>query len=333
MGKSRILQHNLENVRVRKDVFGNEKKDLTVKGRIGFVPISIWKCNWGLTKKLKRIIGDFGRSRSLDVNVSSEICGYRHKSQNYRSHGNSYRNTLNKSTGGWHKTGPLYGGCSTDVYDDVSIFNPHLALMILSAYCPKGAYIYDPFAGGGTRGFIAAAMGFRYYGREIRQVEIDRIKQIQKKLKLKFHIRCADAKSKPPKNEAFDFSYTCPPYWNMEVYSAMADDLSNAHTYEQFLSGLKKVLISTYKALKPGALSIWVVGNFRHGHRLLHFNGDLVRVAGEVGFQLHDEIIFWGGSGQAGSRSGMFVKNRKSIRIHEYIVILKKPKAPTNKEK
>lgn len=313
-----MFQHNLENVRVRKDVFGNEKKDLTVKGRIGFVPISIWRCNWELAKKLKRIIGDFGQSRSLNVDLSTGICGYRHK----------YRNMQNKSTGGWHKTGPRYGNyCDTNADDNVSTFNPHLALMILSAYCPKGAYIYDPFAGGGTRGFIAAAMGFKYYGREIRQAEIDRIKQVQKKLKLKFHIRCADAKSRPPKNEAFDFSYTCPPYWNMEVYSAMADDLSNAHTYEQFLSGMKKVLISTYKALKPGSLSIWVVGNFRHGHRLLHFNGDLVHKAEEVGFQLHDEIIFWGGSGQATLRSGTFVKNRKSVRIHEYVIILKKPKS------
>jgi len=326
MGKPKVLKYNLENIPTRKDVFGNERKDLSVKGRIGFVPISIWRCDWGLVKKLKCIIGDFGQVRSLDQTQSSGICGHRHKSQNARTYENTYCHSMqNKSTGGWHRIGSRYGDRSTDADDNVSIFNPHLALMILSAYCPKGAYIYDPFAGGGTRGFIATAMGFKYYGREIRQIEVNRIKRVQKKLKLKFHIFCADAKSDPPKNERFDFSYTCPPYWNMEVYSNLPDDISNANTYQEFLSGMKKALISTYKALKPGTLSIWVVGNFRQGHRLIHFNGDLIHKAEEVGFQLHDEIIFWGGSGRAGLRSGNFVKNRKSVRIHEYVIILKKP--------
>jgi len=326
MPKPKLLEYNLENIPIKKDIFGNEKKDLTVKNRIGFVPVSIWKCNWGLTRKLKRIIGDFGQTRQIDSKIHHMNSN---KSQNARTNGNTYRQYQkihkNKSTAGYHRIGPRYGERSSGVNDNVSIFNPHLALMILSAYCPKGASIYDPFAGGGTRGFIAAAMGFAYYGREIRQCEVDRIKQVQKKLKLPFTIECKDAKAKVLGTTKFDFSYTCPPYWNMEVYSNMANDISNTDTYKLFLSGIKKSLLRTYQALKPGSLSIWVVGNFRQGHKLLHFNGDLIRKANEVGFQLHDELIFWGGSGHAVGRAGNFVKNRKSVRIHEYIVVLKKP--------
>ena len=347
-----LFKRNLDRIKKRKTLFGGDKQDLTMRSRIGFLPISIWKPDWRIVSTLKRIIGDFGQTRPLDSDRSTGLCGTRkaQKSQNARANGNTYRRSLskhkspknkstkggprglpsskNKSTGGWHATGGRNGHLSTGMQrDNISIFNPHLALMILSAYCPLKARIYDPFAGGGTRGFAASAMGFSYFGREIRKEEVQRIKEHQQRLKLPFDISCEDAQLLLPKKNAYDFSYTCPPYWNMEVYSDMGGDLSNADTYPEFLQGIKKVLRVTYDGLKPGALAVWVVGNFRTGHELLHFNGDVIRCAKAVGFQLHDELIFWGAAGQAASRCGQFSKNRKAVRVHEYIIVLKKPEA------
>lgn len=280
------LKNNLANISYQTDLFGGKSPRLSMKDRIGFLPISIWQPNWEIVKKLKLIVGDDGSTRQL-VGKEMRLMG--------------------------SKVG-------------VSIFNPHLAQMILSAYCPAEARVYDPFGGGGTRGFVAAAMGHQYLGIEIRQEEVDRIIAQQRALNLEFGIVCADSTLYEPEVEAFDFSYTCPPYYDLEVYSHQAGDMSNAGSYHEFLAMLRGSLRGTYKALKAGALAVWVVGNFRaKDGTLRHFNGDLITLADSVGFKLHDELIFWGASGAAAQRAGQFEANRKSVRVHEYIVVLRKP--------
>lgn len=282
----KMFEKNLDNIKVEYDLFGEAHKRLSMAERIGFVPLSIWQPDWNIVKQLKPIVGDAGQSRELQG-----------------------------------KKMQLLGSKYT-----TSIFNPHLAQMILSAYCPSKAKIYDAFAGGGTRGFIASAMGHDYYGVEIRLEEVNRIKGQQEDLQTFFGIECADSTKYVPEAESFDFSYSCPPYYDLEVYSAQDGDMSNVETYEQFLGMLKESLTRTYDALKPESLCIWVVGNFRDKKgELRHFNGDVARMGREVGFILHDELIFWGAAGIAAQRAGQFVANRKSVRVHEYLIVFKKP--------
>lgn len=280
-----LLDNNLDNIKADIDLFGEEHKRLSMSDRIGFLPISIWKPNWETVKTLKELVGDAGETRNL-VGKKMQLLGSKYTT---------------------------------------SIFNPHLAQMILSAYCPPKAKVYDAFAGGGTRGFIAAAMGHDYLGVEIRPEEVDRIKRKQAELHADFDIICADSRFYPIDNETYDFSYSCPPYYNLEVYSDIDGDMSNVATYEEFLDMLRQSLTVTYMGLKPGSLCVWVVGNFRPKQSyLVHFNGDCARIGQEVGFELWDELVFWGASDVAASRSGQFVANRKSVRVHEYILIFKK---------
>lgn len=181
--------------------------------------------------------------------------------------------------------------------------------------------------GGGTRGFVASAMGHEYTGVEIRQNEVDRLLERQKELGVDFNIICDDSQFYPIDEGYYDFSYTCPPYYDLEVYSTVEGDMSNVATYEEFLGMLKNSLAVTYKGLKPGGIFAIVVGNFRDRKgNLRHFNGDVARLGKEVGFLLHDELVFWGASDVAYQRLGQFVANRKSVRVHEYIIIFKKPK-------
>ena len=291
-----ILKANLENIKVDIDLFGQEHKRLSMQDRIGFLPISIWKPDWTVTNELKKVVGDSGGSRVLDKN--SKI----------------------------FRQGGRYGSKKqSDVENQSSIFNPHLAQMILSAYCPVNAKIYDAFGGGGTRGFIASAMGYDYTGIELRQNEVDRILEQQHELNQRFNIICADSREYEIEDSIYDFSYSCPPYYDLEIYSDLEGDISNAQTYDDFLAMLKESLLITYKGLKKDSLCVWVVGNFRDKNKnLVHFNGDVVRLGKEIGFNLHDELIFWGASGSAVLRSGNFVANRRSVRVHEQIIIFKK---------
>jgi DNA modification methylase len=295
------LENNLANIKSDIDLFGNEVARLSMMDRIGFMPTTIWKPDWEVVKKLKKIIGDTGQSRDEAI---------------YKSPSNALR-----------------GGGKGNFGNRASIFNPHLAQMILSAYCPTAAKIYDPFAGGGTRGFIAAAMGHDYTGREIRKEEVDRIQKQQTFLGQHFKIEVGDATKAPPLENYYDFSYTCPPYYNLEVYSGLPEDLSTATDYDTFLGGIEMALHQTYRALRPGSLAVWVVGNFRDKDGdLIHFSEDVVNRAigatafgDSLGFKLLDEVIFLGASNAALTRVGQFASNRKAVRLHENVLIFKKP--------
>lgn len=281
---------NLANIKTeeRVDLFGDTQSTvkLSIKDRIGFLPISVWKPDWNITKEWKGLVGDSGQTREL-VGKKMQLMG--------------------------SKTG-------------TSIFNPHLAMMILSAYCPQNARIYDAFGGGGTRAIIAASMGHNYVGVELREDEVSRIKERGEQLGLKFQIDCCDSSQYEIEPNAYDFSYSCPPYYDLEVYSKLERDMSNAGTYPEFLAMLEDSLRVTFTGLKPGAMCVWVVGNFRDKRgALTHFSGDVARLGKESGFIFHDEIIWWGASNAAYQRAGQFEANRKSVRVHENILVFKKP--------
>lgn len=261
--------------------------DKSMISRLGFFPTSLWKPDINITKFLKKEIND--------------IC--------------QTRKTLNSSRSD-RRNGVNGGKCS--------VFNPHLAQMILSAYCNPHSNIYDPFGGGGTRGYIATKMGHNYTGVEIRYEEVQRIKKQMQEWGVYFTLINEDS-TKYINKENYDFCYTCPPYYDLELYSEIPNDLSNAKTYEEYLVLLKLVLENTFYSLKDNSFAIFVVGNFRNKKgELEHLNGDLVKIAKEVGFVLWDELIWQGASNVVLTRCGKFAKNRKSVRMHEYIIVLKK---------
>lgn len=121
---SDIFENNLDNIKSEKTLFGEEIPKMSVQDRIGFIPISIWQPNWNIVKELKDWVGDSGQTREL-VGRKMQLMGSKYTS---------------------------------------SIFNPHLAQMILSAYCPSSAKIYDAFGGGGYKGFYRKQNGARLFG-------------------------------------------------------------------------------------------------------------------------------------------------------------------------
>lgn len=264
-----------------------DENDKSMIARLGFFPTSIWKPDVKITKELKAVVNDTCQTRT----------------------------TLNSNRSD-RRDGVNGGKCS--------VFNPQLAQMILAAYCEPNSKIYDPFGGGGTRGYIATKMGHTYTGVEIREEEVNRIKNQMDNWGLSFELINADSSEYKP-DQIYDFCYTCPPYYDLELYSNLEGDLSNQSSYEEYLAKLKTVVENVYSCLKKDSLAVFVVGNFRHSSgRLEHLNGDFIRLAKECGFILWDELIWCGASNVALTRCGKFEKNRKCVRMHEYVIILKK---------
>ena len=282
-----FYKNNLMFLEEKVDDNGNKYLDRSMKNRLGFLPSSLWKPDSVITKILKQEINDTAQVRkTLNGNRSDR------------------RNGVNN------------GKCS--------VFNSHLAQMVLSAYAPLGGKVYDAFGGGGTSGYIATKMGFEYTGVELREEEYNRVKQQMNDWGVYFNFVLGNSVDYKPNND-FDFAFTCPPYYDLEVYSELENDLSNAKTYDDYLIMLKSVIQNIYNCLKDDCFSVFVVGNFRNKKgELVHLNGDLIRIAKEVGFKLWDELIWEGASNVALTRCGKFEKNRKSVRMHEYVIVLKK---------
>jgi hypothetical protein len=205
-----------------------------------------------------------------------------------------------------------------------SMFNPYICKCLLNGYAPKNADIYDPFAGGGTRAIISTTMGHTYTGCEIRQEEVDVVNKRGETLGLNFTLMCKDA-CEYINEKKFNFSLTCPPYYNLEQYNGGERDLSMAPTYSSFMNDITKIMKNVYISLKPDSYCIWIVGNFRDKNgALIDFRGDVVRSAKKSGFIFHDDIVIHSASGNAVQRVGHFKANKKSVRIHEYALIFKK---------
>ena len=107
---------------------------------------------------------------------------------------------------------------------NVSIFDPVLCELMYDWFVPKGGKILDPFAGGSVRGIVAEEMGYKYDGIELSQNQI-RANQKQSN-KPNWILGDSDKKLFLLEQE-YDFVWTCPPYYDLEVYSDDKDDLSN----------------------------------------------------------------------------------------------------------
>ncbi len=292
-------------------------KFATAIERYGIWPLTVWECNYTdkQMQELKREIGDTGKARDGSLSV-----GYMKWSKEAEAKKRSAR-----------------AECFTKETDDESvnrgvitesIFNPAVAIWIMNLYGPeKGEIVYDPFAGGGTRAIVAGKKGYKYIGVELREEEVVALRDRCEANEVEAEIILGDSRKVPQiEDETADFLITCPPYYDLEKYRGGENDLSMALTYDDFLDGLYESIEESYRILKPGALSCWVVGLIRDKQgELLAMNHDVAGLHREAGFKFKEEIILYlKGTGSI-QRVGMFDKgNHFLVRTHEYVLVFKK---------
>ena len=119
--------------------------------------------------------------------------------------------------------------------DGTSIFDPALCELMYRWFCPEGGRILDPFAGGSVRGIVAAKLGYNYTGIDIRQEQVDSNREQALEIlpvnqQPQWYVGDSEETLEGFK-ELFDMVFTCPPYFDLEVYSDMGADLSNMTDY------------------------------------------------------------------------------------------------------
>jgi DNA modification methylase len=165
-------------------------------------------------------------------------------------------------------------------------FDPELAKFILKYFARDAKTVFDPFSGWGERGNAAKLLKYEYIGYDISPIAIDYAIKTYGVTN-----RLGDSRHTDLPNNSMDFSFSCPPYWNLEEYQSVEGQLTDIKGYQDFLKELEKTVQETNRVLKDGALVCWVVGDFRRDRKLIDFSTDVGLLFRNNGFELKDKVI------------------------------------------
>ena len=239
--------------------------------------------------------------------------------------------------GGTASTENFNGAAENVEASGTSIFDPVLTELCYRWFCPPGGVILDPFAGGSVRGIVASVLGFQYHGFELRPEQVAaNVAQgadICPEAPPVWHTGDS-ALAVPQWGGAADFAFSCPPYGDLEVYSAEPDDLS-AMPHEAFLTAYRAIIAATVAKMKPDSFAAFVVGDFRDKKGFYrNFVGDTITAFLDAGAGYYNEAILVTAVGSLPIRVGkQFKAGRKLGKTHQNILVFRKgdPKKATQK--
>lgn len=180
-----------------------------------------------------------------------------------------------------------------------SIFDPVLCELAYRWFSPgPGSSILDPFAGGSVRGIVASILGRDYTGVDLQERQVEANRAQGEALVPERPPRWIVGDSRElgellPAEERFDLVFSCPPYYDLEVYSEDPLDLSTAPTYAAFLEGYEAIIEASLARLREDRFAVFVVGELRDKRGLqLGFVADTIRLFRDHGAALYNEAVF-----------------------------------------
>ncbi len=236
----------------------------------------------------------------------------------------------------WHSfTG---GGTSA------SVFDPVVCELTYRWFARPGGTVLDPFAGGSVRGVIAALLGHTYTGVDLSGPQV-RANREQATLLVPPSKPTptwveGDARYLPNAigSAKFDLVFSCPPYFDLEVYSDNPADLSAMRSYEDFLVAYSAAIGHSLAALKPERFAVWVIGEVRDKQGWQRgFVSDTIQLFRQHGARLYNEAVLVTPVGTVMLRAPkQFVASRVLGRTHQTVLVFYKgdvrPKWGTGEE-
>lgn len=220
-----------------------------------------------------------------------------------------------------------YDGVET--FADVSLLDPVLCEIIMHWFFPKnGKTAFDCFAGDTVFGFVSAACGAEFTGIELReeQVEFNEAQVTRAALNAKYI--CDDGRNvnKHIAAHSQDLFFSCPPYYDLEVYSDKPNDASNQETYEEFYAILDEAFTNAVKCLKKNRFAVVVVGDVRNKKtgEYYGFADNVKATFKRNGLKLYNEIILLNPVGTAAIRAAKYMESRKVAKIHQNVLVFYK---------
>lgn len=267
----------------------------------------------------------------------------KNRSQNVRNvaivkHNTPYLNALDYDEG--------YKGLERN--GSTSTFDPFLCEILVKWFSRQGDWIYDPFAGGHVRGAVSAMLGRNYVGMDINPVQVQANNEAwadicSRYISDKFgkvdwvEGSSADFGSEELKQKiaeegshliqgdehVFDMLLTCPPYYNLEVYTNDPKDISTCKTYEEFMQEYTHILSVAYDHMAQDTFAVIVVEEIRDKNGILYgFVPDTINAFKQAGFLYYNEMILENRIMSLGVRCPKyFEQSRKVGRHHQQILV------------
>ena len=288
-------------------------------------PFSIFDTKMGYWQDRKRnwinlgIQSELGRGDNLTYNLA---------------HFNYDEEKEAKEKSKFGKCMPEFGDAYGRKAQATSIFDPVLCEIAYKWFSVDGAKVLDPFAGGSVRGLIAGMTGRTYYGIDLSEKQIAANELQYNEISSKY-----DGIVKPTwingdsmnvkelvNQDGFDLVFSCPPYYDLEVYSDKEEDLSNKDTYQEFLDGYFEIIKRSCALLKDNSFAIFVVGNMRDKNGMYYdFVGDTVRAFQAAGLGYYNEAIVINVAGSLPVRAPkQFNAGRKLGKQHQQFLVFYK---------
>lgn len=313
------------------------KDSLLLRDRFIEPPFSVLDARGGAWQDRKRawmalgIQSELGRGEALTSGLNPNGVSTHNPTKAYTEHGETIllkgqppplKGLTFRSTGYMADVMRQRGG-------GTSIFDPVLCELIYTWFCPEGGKVLDPFAGGSVRGIVANYLGYHYTGVDLikEQVEANEAQGNMITPNNNPTWIIGDSRDLPNLVQGyFDMVFTCPPYYNLEVYSEDNRDLSRATTYENFVASYQDIIRKSIAMLSNNRFACFVVGNIRDKQGFyLDIVGDTARAFASEGIKLYNEAILITPTGSLPVRvGGQFEAGRKLGKAHQNILVFYK---------
>jgi DNA modification methylase len=232
-----------------------------------------------------------------------------------------------------------------------SVFDPVLCECVYKWFSPPGGKILDPFAGESTKGIVAGFLGYQYTGIELRPEQVkanyrqagivtEKVKAAiekvgglaEEEIQQPTWLNGDSGKlgelldEHDPFSEGFDFIWTSPPYYDLEIYSESEKDGSAFETYEKFMVWYEDIFRQAVERLKPNRFVAVKIGEIRDDKGFYrNFVGDNISVFRRLGLKYYNEIILTTAIGSLPVRiSSQFPSYRKVGKTHQNVLIFYK---------
>lgn len=210
-----------------------------------------------------------------------------------------------------------------------SIFDPVLCELAYRWFSPPAGHVLDPFAGGSVRGIVAALLGRKYTGLDLRAEQIAANEQQAAVITPDNAPRWITGDSRAIADHApgaYDLIFTCPPYFDLEIYSDDEQDLSNAGDYAAFIADYRAIILQCVAMLNNNRFACIVIGDIRdkRGH-YRNFVSDTIAAFIDAGMALYNEAILVTAAGSLPIRVGkQFSAGRKLGKTHQNVLVFVK---------
>ena len=215
---------------------------------------------------------------------------------------------------------------------NISTFDPFLCEILVKWFSRPDDTIFDPFAGGHVRGAISSILGRNYIGVDVNPIQVDTNKENWEKICDIYDNSdfgtpewvCEDSYDFVRNTHTkYDMLMTCPPYYNLEIYSDDFRDISTFKTYEAFLERYSGIIKGAYDVLADDSFAVIVVEEIRRPDGIFYgFVPDTIKAFCDAGFSYYNEMILENRIMSLGVRCPKyFEQSRKVGRHHQNVLV------------